>query len=535
MSKAVLFCDFVAATFERLGVSVAFGIPGIHNLSLYRSFQNAGMTIYDTRHEQGAAFMADGYARSKGRPAVCVLIDGPGFLNAATAIAQARADSIPMLVVTPGAPTNRPANTNGWLHELPGQFIVSQQIARASFQFESQKSIGTFQHWLELHLKHARPGPIHIEIPLDLMEHSIDKPNESASLPTPKKVDQHAIDLVSRLLNQSSNPLVLLGGGAVDAKTQAQQVIEALDAPCINTVNGKGILSSDHPLHVGGSPSLQTIRTAMYEADVLLAVGTEFGETDYGLLFLGPLSDLPNVVRIDIDNDQLAKNVTPIASIQGKTQEVLAQLRIEPKKRNGSVRCQELRNSLRTEGYFYPSYHELLTTINRSTDILVGDSSQPNYFAAWMYEPDNPRGYFHSVSGFGTLGYAIPAAVGAKLGQPNSRVTCLIGDGGAQFSLSEIRTAVVNKIGLPIVVWNSHGYEEINKAMTVRSIHRRVNSNGEPDFEYIARAMGAHYSQSISLPDLESALNAAHGHDVPTIVELHQSDFINEPIENWYS
>ena len=532
--KAITVSEYVASSLKKLEMNVAFGIPGIHNLALYRSFQDAGFSIYDTRHEQGAAFMADGYARANGRPAVCILIDGPGFLNAATAIAQAKADSIPMLVVTSGAPTNRAANTNGWLHELPEQIKLSEHITRASYRLDSQNSICALPNWLNTRLNHARPGPLHVEIPLDLMNLPVNDSIELEPLPARNELDHKSIASFSSLLNESTKPLVVLGGGASKAKKEAQSLIEKLDAPCINTVNGKGIIAHGHPLHVGGSPSLPSLRTAMHEADALLAVGTEFGETDYDLLFQGSISNLSNVLRIDIDREQLSKNVTPVASIHGDARLILPKLIVESKDRDGRGRSQALRDGVQTERFFYKSYFELLSSIQHSTDILVGDSSQPNYFAAWMYEPNDPGGYFHSVSGFGTLGFAIPASIGAKLARPDSRVICLIGDGGAQFSFAEIRTAVVNQVGLPIIIWNSDGYEEINKAMKVSGLKRDESMNLAPEFQALARAMGATYVNAHSLAELKSSLDDAHLLDVPTIIELHPSDFIHEPIENWY-
>lgn len=529
-------------------VDLVFGVPGNHTVALYRGFAEAGIRHVTCRHEQGAAFMADGYARATGRPGVCVLISGPGLLNAATAIAQARADSVPMLVISGVAPVSDLGMARGTLHELPDQHATAASFCRTSHTLLDPDNLPDLMARAFAAFRTTRPGPVHIEIPLDLMDASLSatfdlSPGEFG----PPAADPALIQNAAQRLAVALQPLIIVGGGAQNAAAEIAALAERLEAPVLNTVNGKGVLPSAHPLAVGGSPSLPCLREAMQQADAVIAIGTEMGETDYDLLMVGPLARHPNLIRLDIDAQQLLIPHPPalgmvcdaasgvralVSALERNTQ--TSPGGSEP--REGAERAAGLRSLIRAEAHYHPEVQNVLQTIQTAaTDAtMVGDSTRPTYYAAWQLECERPRQYFHSVSGFGTLGYALPAAIGAAMAGEGS-VIALIGDGGIQFTLPELSTAAELGLALPVLVWHNQGYREIENSMKAKNVPVESTRITAPDFAAAAAAHGARHARPVDLPGLTVAIAAAVAADGPTLIELEEAVFLSQPSGEWYS
>lgn len=518
---------------REIDIDTVFGLPGIHNLDFFNAFQKAGFKVFTAVHEQGAAFMADGYARSTGKAAVCLVIDGPGFLNAATAIAQAHADSVPMLVVSPVHRHN--VSVNGRLHELHNQEAIATQICEKSYDLTGAMEANEIFDDIAYRFFNGRHRPLHVQVPLAETDtpfpsnHTV-KVNASA---TPKFTSGD-VNAAADLLNSAGNPMVVVGGGSVAATHEVKETIELLDAPCVNTVNGKGVLPPNHYLHVGGSPSIPAIQQALYNADAILALGTEFGETDFGLFLEHPFKPLNNLVRVDIDSDQLNKNQTPSVGLCGPTKTILPNLELKPRTRNGKTRTQAIRQAFQKDRYVSDEYREFLDCLMVNSDVVVGDSCQPTYHASWSIEPVEPRSYFHSVTGFGTLGYALPASIGAKIANPQKRVVSLIGDGGLLYTLTEIHSALRYRLSLPIVVWNNNGYNEIEKATSAVQSEFQCPAMDALDYEKIALGFKISYAAPSDLDSLRTALLLAQDQTKPTLLHLNQADFIKSEIGNWY-
>jgi len=314
---------------------------------------------------------------------------------------------------------------------------------------------------------------------------------------------------------------------------------EKLDAPVLNTVNAKGVLPASHALAIGGSPSLATVRAAMAEADVILAVGTEFGETDYDMLFIGELALPGRLIRVDIDAQQLARNVRPELAIAGDAALVLAALTQAVAARQpgaGAVRVQSLREQRLGEEHYHPEFAALFAAIQTALPglILVGDSTLPTYYAVWQYETQQPRRYFHSATGGGTLGYAIPAALGARLAQPDTAVAALIGDGSAQFTLAELAAGVEAGLPIAVMIWNNQGYREIKQGMLAADIEATGVDIFTPDFIVVAQGLGCKALRVRTLEQLQDALRDSQLQQCPTVIELDQSDFVSLPAGQWY-
>jgi acetolactate synthase-1/2/3 large subunit len=538
-----------------MGTDTVFGIPGNHTVELYRGLARYGMRHVTARHEQGAAFMADGYARASGKPGVCILVSGPGLLNAATAIAQARADSVPMLVITGVGNTKDLGMQRGALHELPDQHATAASFCRSSHTLLNPDNLARVIQRAFTCFECARPGPVHIEIPLDVMAQSVDKDLQddateptSLPLPAPPGPAPDAIEAACERLARARSPLLLLGGGAIGAAPQLVSLAETLDAPVLNTVNGKGIVAADHPLAVGGSPSLPSLQTALAASDAVLAVGTEFSETDYDLLMTGAVELDECLIRLDVDALQIGNNASPAIGITCDAalgaQALLAafekQTHARPDGRQGikqgSQRAAELRRSIQNEPHFNPEMRAFLNALGAAAPdaIVLGDSTRPTYYAAWQYECSRPRSYFHSVSGFGTLGWSLPAALGAALATDRP-VIGLIGDGGAQFTLPELGTGAQERLGVPILVWNHQGYQEIENSMNRRGVLADSTHLQPPDFQAGAKAHGCLYAHPAEPAALTASIKAAHGAEVPTIIEVSQDDFATQPSGQWYT
>jgi acetolactate synthase-1/2/3 large subunit len=525
---------------EHYGVDTVFGIPGNHTVQLYRGIADSSIRHISPRHEQGAAFMADGYARASGRVGVCFLISGPGLTNASTAMMQALADSIPMLIITAVSARKDLGMGEGRLHELPDQRALAAQCSRFSHTLMRADELPKVLARAFAVFHSERPGPVHIELPLDVItasaEHVSSRPWPLPSKPGP---DPAVIELAAVSLAAAARPLIVVGGGTVAASRALCELAEGLDAPVLNTVNAKGVIPASHPLAVGGSPSLSVVREAMSNADVVLAVGTEFGETDYDMLFLGPLEMSAELIRIDIDARQLSRNIEPTLALVGDaglSMQALAQALPQGLKKSGAARAQELRRAITTEQHYHREFSLLFDTIQQALPglVLVGDSTLPTYYAVWQYEAETPRSYFHSATGGGTLGYAIPAAFGASLAQNGRPVAAIIGDGSAQFTLSELAAGVEAELPVAIMIWNNDGYGEIKQGMLAASIDPVGVDIFTPDLLAAAAALGCETVRAVDLATLTQALQAAQQHKVPTVIELRQENFISQAAGQWY-
>lgn len=525
---------------EEYQVDTVFGIPGNHTVELYRGLAGSSIRHVSPRHEQGAGFMADGYARASGRPGVCFLISGPGLTNAMTPMMQALADSIPMLVISAVAARHQLGMGEGHLHELPNQSALVGQCSRFSHTLMRPDELPRVLARAFAVFSSERPGPVHIEIPLDIIT-----ADASHVLPQrwppclPASANAEAIAAAKELLLTAENPCLIVGGGAVAAAAEVCAIAEKLNAPVVNTVNSKGLMPPSHPLAVGGSPSLPSVRKLLSQSDVVLAVGTEFGETDYDMLFVGDLEFEAKLIRIDIDAQQLCRNQRPDIAICGDARLSLAALGATLTPGAGDISCSRVsdaRAEITAEDHYHSEFQVFFDVLQASLPglILVGDSTLPTYYAVWQYEPSGPRQYFHSATGGGTLGYAIPAALGAKLGRPEAPVVALIGDGSAQFTLTELAAGVEAGLSVTIIVWNNQGYSEIKQGMVASEIVPVGVDIPAPDFITVARALGCESAKPTDLSSLAEALQAASCRAVPTLLEIDQSLFISQPAGQWY-
>lgn len=528
---------------EDYGVEQVFGIPGVHTVELYRGLARSSINHVTPRHEQGAGFMADGYARTSGKPGVCFIITGPGMTNITTAMGQAYADSIPMLVISSVQTRSQLGGGRGKLHELPNQSALVGGVAAFSHTLMSAAELpGVLARAFAL-FQAGRPRPVHIEIPLDVLVEEADELLASV----PVNIDRAgaapaAVRRMSELLAGAQRPLILAGGGAIDAAAELTELAELLDAPVALTINAKGMLPTSHPLLIGSTQSLVATRALVADADVVLAIGTELAETDYDVTFAGGFEIPGKLLRIDIDADQTVRNYPPhvalVADSRNAAQALLGALSQQAlaERRNdwGQVRAARLRDELAAT-WDVPTLAQtrfLETVLHELPDaVFVGDSTQPVYTGNLTFNPERPRRWFNSSTGYGTLGYALPAAIGAWLGgnlEGGARppVVCLIGDGGLQFTLPELASAVEARTPVIVLLWNNQGYEEIKKYMVNRAIEPVGVDIYTPDFIGVAKALGCAAEAISSVEQLRGALRAATDRQGPTVIEIDQTQWM---------
>ncbi|MFN7223334.1 MAG: 5-guanidino-2-oxopentanoate decarboxylase [Paracoccaceae bacterium] len=451
------------------GVEVVFGIPGVHTVELYRGLAGSGLRHVTARHEQGAAFMADGYARVSGKPGVAFVITGPGVTNALTAMAQARAESVPMLVVSGVNARASLGRGLGALHELPDQAALVGALCPTETVM-TPDDLGPALDRAFAAMLGGRPGPVHLQVPTDVM------PLPCPPLPHPAKVTRPVASsgMLSPALARmarATRPVILAGGGTRGAAASLQRLAEIWDAPVVQTVNARGAMHG-HPLVVPASPSLVPVRSLVAAADQVLAVGTELGPTDYDMYATGGVPDLSGMIRIDICGTQLARHPAHLM-IESDADTALSALAdgLASRTGDGVQRAAAARSTARAVlAALHPAMPLQLAMVEAIRNglpgaIIVGDSTQPVYAANLFYDHDRPRGWFNAATGYGALGFGPGAAIGAALAAPRVPVVCLIGDGGLQFSAAELRTAVDEDLPISFVVWNNAGYREIAEAM----------------------------------------------------------------------
>jgi len=520
---------------EGYGVDTIFGIPGVHTVELYRALHGSRLRHVSPRHEQGAGFMADGYARASGKPAVCFIITGPGMTNILTAMGQAFADSVPMLVISTTSRREHLRLGHGHLHELPDQRAMVSGVCAFSHTLQSPAELPELLSRAFAIFSCARPRPVHIEIPLDVLDMpalALDYlPRSLPQVPAPAPA---ALAAAASLLGAAKRPLILAGGGASRTATLLQQLAEQLQAPVALTINARGLLPSGHPLLLDGVQSSEHGRALFDEADVILAVGTELGETDYDFFARGAVQFKAPLIRLDIDPMQVMGAQRAEVALVGDAGEGLRALLAQTRQATarGSWAVDSVARVNQTERSSWTAkqqgMQDLLDLLRDSlpTPIIVGDSTQPVYQGSFGYQAPAANSWFNASTGYGTLGYGLPAAIGAKLACPQRPVVALVGDGGMQFTCSELIAAREAGVGVIVLLWNNHCYAEIRDYMVGRQIPPLGVDILPPDFQAMARSFHvAHYAPN-SANSLRALLCDLAGASEPVLIELAASDFL---------
>jgi 5-guanidino-2-oxopentanoate decarboxylase len=522
---------YVVETLAANGIDTVFGIPGVHNIELYRGLELARVRHVLARHEQNAVFAADGYARATGKLAAAFVISGPGLTNALTALAQAYSDSVPLLVIA-SAPI-RASLGRGWgvLHELADQRAVVSGVTGFSASARSGCEVREYLRAAFAALRCGRRRPAYVDLPLDLIgEPTALRPEAFAHGEEPPAPAAGAIAEALALLAAAQRPLIIAGGGARGAGAALRTLVENLDGYLVTTVAGKGVVAESHPGSLGASLPFVPTQERVAAADVVVAAGTELSETD--IYSTTRLEMNGSLVRIDIDQHKLDDHYAASVRVRGDAAVGLALLARGTHARRGwrSAAGDGSAHRARIEAQFDSGARAMLAALRAMRDSLPADSAvfsdmtQIAYLGNYAFPAERPGVWFHP-SGYGTLGYALPAAIGARIAQPQRAIVALAGDFGAQFTLQELVTAVELDLTLPVVVWNNGALGQIRDDMRAAGIAPIGVVGLNPDFVALAHAYGAVGVRVQSAAALGEALRAALARPGPTLLEADAENF----------
>lgn len=511
---------------ENYQVDTVFGIPGVHTIELYRGLEESGIRSVPARHEQGSAFMADGYARVSGKPGVCLLITGPGVLNALTPMAQAWHDSVPMLVLASSTDSRLAGRNRGPLHDIPDQAALVGQLTSPSVTVSSPEEYAQVLAEVWHGFTHGRPRPAHISIPIDLLEKEVGEIS-AVDLAAPGKgwTDEQIKD-AAELLQSAHRPVIIAGGGALGARAEVTALAERFDAPVAATCNAKALMDPDHPLAAWNELPFSGTREEIAAADVVLAIGTEFSETE--IIYTGqPLRLTGRIIRIDVDPAQLDVPFASTVGIAGKAVPVLEALLAATAGTSaltgnattgtGADRAARMRSQIQwsSASRLHMPWLDALHEATPKDSITVLDSTQLAY-TAQHYLPSTEN--WIATYGMGTLGAAVPMAVGARIAAPERPVLAIAGDGGSLFTLPEMASAVDHRSQLTVVIWDNAGYGEIRDSFDRASARRVDTEVTAVDHVRIAEGFGARAERVDDPLAFGQALKRSYQHDGVTVI-----------------
>ncbi len=451
---------------ERLGVELVFGLPGVHNLPIWKALSESDIRLIGVRHEQTAVYAADGYARATGRLGVAVVTTGPGAANTLGATGEAMAAGSPVLVIATDIATKlrREGVYGGTLHETRDQTAMFAPVTKTARLLAGAEEIAAATLESGLHALTAPTGPVYLGVPTDLLSKEISAamPEMPAPIqaPAPSAAD---VERAGELLSRAERPLIWTGAGALSAEAgpAVGELARKLAAPVLTTYMGRGLIAPDHPCAVPGPVHAPEIGALWDHADVVLAIGTDFdGTNTQNWQMPAP----PTLIAINIDEAEASKNYRADVTLVGDARAVLERLvpRIEP--RDG---LDELQRRLAEIGTAVRAWvrdddagaADLLDVMHRalpSDAVVVTDMCIPGYWLGGYWQVPAPRKLGYPL-GWGTLGFGFPASLGAALAGAGPTV-CVCGDGGFMYACGELATVVQERIPVTIVLIDDGGY-----------------------------------------------------------------------------
>ena len=515
----------VVAALESVGIDTVFGIPGVHSVEIYDALLGSEIQHVLCRHEQGAGFMADGYARASGGIGCVITISGPGVTNVATALAEAQGDSSCVLHICSSLDSAFAGREVGALHELVDQSGVLKSVVKWHRSVRRVSEIPDVIAEAIHYMQSGRPGPASVEIPLDILAERDDVTLLLVNEPGPLAPDAAAVAQAAGALSAAQSPVILAGGGVVSGEASAEliRLAEKLGAPVLTTVSGKGAIPEDHPLSVGcrwrGDDRFDTFLSA---ADLALVVGSRLSarHTDNWTLPM-PRS----IIQVDIHSGALGRHYPTVRGIHAHAKPTLETLAALVEDRPDEPSADTLRRIAGARSSALnsadPQHLGILKAIRQvlpADGLLFNDMTTICYSGPAFFPVSHPRTYFFP-NYLGTLGFSFPAALGAKLARPEATVIALIGDGGFMFTATELSTAVQLGVSLPIVVFNDQAYSQLERFFRLSHGRSDPFELVGPDLRANARSFGAAASRVSSPRTLRTSLAKAVEHPGPTVIE----------------
>ena len=513
---------------RRHGVDTVFALPGVQNDALFVAFYDAGeaLRVIHTRHEQGAAYMAVGYARASGKVGTYAVVPGPGLLNTTAALATAYATNAPVLCISGQIPSDMIGRGFGLLHEIPDQLGILRRLTKWAARIDHPTQTGRRVNDAFRQLREGRPRPVGLEIPPDVLALRTEIELPAAELPPPVvEPDPELIDKAAALLATAKKPLIFVGSGAVDAGEEVLAIAEMLQAPVVSFSGGKGIVSDRHYLAQSALAGHELWR----DADVVLAVGTRLHQPQ---LRWGTDRDL-KLVRIDIDPVEITRYFKPELGIVADAQVALGALhtalgRLTPSRPSRRDELETLKSATLAglDQRLGPQCEYLRAIRAELPDegIYVEDLTQVGYVGRMAFPVYHPRSYIHS--GYqGTLGFGFATALGAKVGRPDLPVVSVSGDGGFMFNVQELSTAVRHGIDIVAIVFADGAYGNVRRMQKEDYGNRLIGVDLQnPHFPKLAESFGAAGVRTTTPDGLRRELAAALKRRGTTLIEVAVGD-----------
>lgn len=515
------------------GIDTVFALPGgqLDHLfdAMYR--EGDGLRLIHSRHEQGCAYMAYGYARSTGKVGTYAVVPGPGLLNSSGALCTAWSNYSPVLCISGQIPSAGIGKGYGDLHEIDDQLGMISHITKwaARIDHPSQAPDGIREAFRQL--RSGCPRPVEVEMPMDIMAlaSEVELLPAVPEYPVPP-LDQPRIDAAVELLQRARKPLIYVGSGAMDAGAEVLRLAERLQAPVVSFRSGKGIVSDEHYL----SANFPMGHRLWGEADVVLAVGTRL---HWPLVMWGKDEDL-KLIRVDIDPVQVQRICVPEVGIVGDAAPVVRAIaegvehgehRVESREAELSALRSAVDAEIREKVGPQMAYLDVIREELPRDGIFVDEVTQVGFVSWYGFPVYRPRQ--HISAGYqGTLGYGYATALGVMAGNMDKKVLQVSGDGGIMFNIQELSTAVQYRLPLVTVIFNDHRYTNVQRQQKEWFEGRVVCSDlHNPDFVQLARSFGAAGFHASDPESLRTAIRQAFEEPGPSLVEVAVDEFFPPP------
>ncbi|MCF2904496.1 thiamine pyrophosphate-dependent enzyme [Octadecabacter sp. CECT 8868] len=506
------------------GVDTIFGIPGVHNQEMYRGIEEAGITHVLARHEQGAGFMADGYARATGGFGVCYVITGPGLCNIMTPLGQAYSDSVSVLTLA--SCLDDVTGRKGQLHQMKDQEGAAATVCDWSETAQDAKTAYRLIDRALADFSFGDPRPKTINVPIAALEgmaepHGAPLRGETGQPPAPENVR-----FAAEQLRKAKKPLFVFGGGAKNLAVDCiTPLLDRVNPATFCTFAGRGIVPLDYLLHYGPGLTRPDSARVIAEADLVLVVGSQLAEVDIWREHLGHTAKM---IRVDTNQEALTTFADASYNIRADAASfvnaLLAELGEGSQPSDWSAAdVAKTRAKWRTEvDAEFPNILPIMDSLRDAMPddaMIYSDMTQFAYAAKECWDMAYP-GHWHHPSGFGTLGYSLPASIGGAVARKGKPTVCIIGDYGIQYTIAELGTAVELGLPLAILLWDNGKLGAIEDSMIAAQIAPNSVIQRNPDFLALARAYGAEAVEPKTLGELAPALAAAFTAKGPTIIRM---------------
>ena len=505
------------------GVDTVFGLPGGQMDYFFDAMYQEGdaLRVIHTRHEQGAAYMAYGYAKSTGRVGTYAVVPGPGLLNSTAALSTAWANNAPVLCISGQVPASGIDSGYGHLHEINDQLGLIRHLTKwAERIYQPADAPGLIAEAFR-QLRTGRPRPVEVEMAMDVMakQADVELPAPVTDYPLPS-VDSDRIDSAAKMLAEASRPMIVIGSGALDASAELLAVAEALQAPVMSKRKGRGVIDDRHYL----SQNLPAGHRLWADTDAVLAVGTRLMMP----LTMWGTDDAMKLIRVDIDAEEITRICDPDIGIVGDAAAVLAALHdaLEQYERPHSREDEltrlkaQIDKEIREHVAPQVAYLDVIREVLPDDGIFVDEITQVGFVSWYAFPVYRPR-QFITAGNQGTLGYGYATALGVAIANPGKKVVQVSGDGGFMFTMQELSTAVQHHIDLVTVIFNDNKFANVERQQDEWFGGRNICTDlSNPDFVQLAEAFGATGYRAESPDQLRTTLSKAFQAGGPVLIEV---------------